>query len=351
MKGQLTRAATTEMTPAYDAIGGASVNVPTLARAMRESPHMRDLLAPSVHAAHSEGRLPANMVQQSLDMLNPGAPAVTTAGVLENMLRRAGGRINPENSATVVTDRAVQRNIEAALQADARRSPAIPQLLDTRREHANRKAAVENFERGREILNQRGNAQDDAVNAMLAVANPDARIAGARGARSAVSDLVANAPEETVQNVARAIVPEGRRNVLAAALGRRQGHRNMQAADTIADHLEEVGRRSAHAASIQRLLEGSPMAAQQWPESLARASITAKMAPSAGIGRLFQGLNGINTSRADAFIAEAGRDVNAATQREYADLARALVMRRMANPLIAGGVRMVAPVVGQEGPR
>src|SRR5690606_13836174 len=142
---------------------------------------------------------------------------------------------------------------EAALQADARRSPVIPRLLDTRREHANRKAAVENYERGREILNQRGNAQDDADNTMLAVDNRDARIAGARGTRSAVADLVANAPEETVQNVARAIVPEGRRNVLAAALGRRRGSYNRQAADTIADHLEEVGRRSAHAASVQRM--------------------------------------------------------------------------------------------------
>jgi hypothetical protein len=90
---------------------------------------------------------------------------------------------------------------------------------------------------------------------------------------------------------------------------------------------------------------------QEWPEALSRAAISYAAPKGSIVARLIGGAGGMNTSRANAFIAEAARDVNAGTAREYGDLARALVMRRMANPLIAGGVRAAAPVVGQESAR
>ena len=376
-RGRLQRAATTDMTPSYEAIGPTPVNVPHLAALSQADENVGSMLPISARAAATERRLPYadieassnlgaprqltqrqladNALAQAQGLPPPHAthePTQTTVGVIENMRRRAGGRIATENTTDTVTSLRAQHNIDEALLVDEAANPALGRLRDLTRRHSEAKAAEENFVRGQSLLKQSGPQRDESLISMFGEDVPNVRHAGEEGLRRSVTDAVAGTPTETVGNVGRLVGPAGQRRAMAVALSRQRGTFNDREAGRIADHILEVGQRAEHARTIQQAIQSGQVLPVSGSEIVGRAAITAGMTPGLGVARAAQLGQGMNRGRASEFIDLMAQQGNTAGARNfYEQLARDIVARQLANPYAAATARAAASVIGQEGDR
>ena len=337
---RLERQATTDMTPGYEAVVRDIVHAPRLQSLLMNDRNARSHFMRSVNDAISRGRLPASVRNEAENWLNPNptAAAVPQAdrrlsiGVIESLLRRAGGRVQPLNKVDVGTDQAVVNNIRSALMHDAADNPSIAQLLVHRAEHTGAKDKLDAFGDAYGIFSKNGLPRLQAeANVQRNVWNNSAETR--LGAESWLRHEISRAQNGNLRPLAEAITPENRATLAGALRG------NTNAVDTITEHLTERGRRALYAKQLGELANSGVVPTRIEPEAFARGAITAGMAPNMAVLRAIQVMTrGMNEARANEVLRHAAGEATPNVQAYYEALAKqgydraamALIKQRMA---------------------
>lgn len=357
------------MTPHYDAIANTVVDVPNVARYARRDQNVTPILEAAARDAHSEGRLPQQMVQPTIDMGAPVPgmqgvlqPAQTTVGAVENMLRKASRPAASDGDA--ITSRAISEQLQDAVRADAAaggQNADLARLMRTRAEHRRHNERLEAYDRGYNALGAEGTPRQEVLAAMER-ANATPALAHqveeqGIGARQRLRDAVGGNTEQTMGNIARDVAPESRREVLAAAL------RSRTQADDIAEAFTDIGRRATYAHSVERGLSADPAPIKDLPEILGRAAVSYQFTPGTGLARLIQYSGGMNRQRANAVLRQMSRDaegtvgqngaLHAPTRDEFVQMARDIISSQLTSDrtrrVLRNGTTAAAGYMAREG--